>query len=132
MNNKAGFTAVEVMIALIIAGVFLITGHQLFMSVSGSQLFSRVRAEASNIAYAHLRHKANTVDFGECPATSHATIIKRETPFENEKLPGLEIFSHISAPYGCSERLLKIEVEVRYMVNGVYNIERQAIFADKV
>lgn len=125
---KKGFTAVEVMSTLIIAALFLFTGYHLFGAIYNHQLASRMRAEASNIAYAHLRQKSNTLSVSVCASGAVQTV---ETPGENDDLPGIQILSIVSAPYGCSEKLRRIEIQVSYKIGSTTQTERQAIYVDK-
>ncbi len=127
-DPKRGFTAVEVMIALIIASIFLFAGYQLFYIVYQSQLFARTRAEAANIAYAHLRERANEQYF--CGKTNPPSR-KEHTPHSNENLPNLKIVSVVTCPYGNAEKLIKVEVTVEYTINGSSQKEVQTIYVDK-
>lgn len=54
-SAKQGFTAVELLIALAVAVLFLIAGKQLFMAVSATAGEARVRGNANNLAYSILR-----------------------------------------------------------------------------
>lgn len=124
---RLGFSAVEVMIALIIAGLFLFAGYQLFAIVHQSQLYARSRSEAANIAYAYLR-KASNADF-VCPQPGH-TLDTAYWPSEYN-LKNLSVITKRSCPYGNLDKILKIEVEVQYDINGSHQFERQAIYVDK-
>ena len=53
-----GFTVIETMITLIIAGIFLIGGYQLFAAVDARNSEIRRLSVASNIAYGNLRERA--------------------------------------------------------------------------
>lgn len=127
-QSKRAFTAVEVMIALVIASVFLIAGFQLYGIVAQGHLYSRMRSEASSIAYAHLRDRTNRVTMADC---STSVKVIDEKPFDGENMTDLKITSRISAPYRCSEKVLKVEVIVEYTVNGSKQTERQALYVDK-
>lgn len=124
--HHKGFSAVEVMIALIVASLFLFTGYQLFSIIYDAQLYARARSEASNIAYSHLRSRS--VDPMLCNGPE---LVKNHIPHEGQKLPNLRIQSRMSCPYGQNVMLVKIEVTVDYMVNGVAQKEQQAIYVDK-
>lgn len=123
-KHQLGFSAVEVMIALIIAGVFLFSGYQLFATVHQAQLYARTRAEAANIAYAYLR-KASDAEF-KCSGVPDKWHFPTEYGLAN-----LTVITKISCPYGSTEKILKVEASVQYTVNGVVQTERQSIYVDK-
>lgn len=133
--TKSGFTAVEVMISLGIASLFLISGYQLFAILSKSHLHTRSRSIAANIAQVHLRKRGNSFSMNDLAAiphcSPHSLITRVETPDPDQNLNGLMIISRVSAPYGCSEKLIKVEIEVQYLVNGIKQIETQALYVDK-
>lgn len=128
-RSLTGFSAVEVMIALIIASLFLFSAYQLFGIVYRSQLYARSRSEAANIAYAELR-KTTSVNF-TCPIGANRTIDRVYRPPEQSNLNGLKAITRISCPYGTTQKILKIEIEIEYRVNGDLQKEKQAIYVDK-
>ena len=58
VRQKEGFTIVEVVIALFVIGLLLGAGYQAYGLVVNSSRETRLRAEASNIAYEALRRTA--------------------------------------------------------------------------
>lgn len=127
--NKTGFSAVEVMATLIIAAIFLFAGYQLFATVYDQQLASRLRSEASHIAYAHLREKSANLSVNVCSASG--PVEADEALDGNDTLPGIAIKSIVSAPYGCAEKLRRIEIQVKYLIGSSEQIEKQVIYVDK-
>lgn len=123
-KTQLGFSAVEVMIALIIASVFLFSGYQLFTTVHQAQLYARTRAEAANVAYAYLRKASNT-EF-KCSGVSDRLYNPTEYSLSN-----LTVITKTSCPYGPTEKVLKIEAIVEYTINGSKQTERQSIYVDK-
>lgn len=126
--NKPGFTAVEMLIAIIVGSLILMGAYQLFSVVYQSHAAMRLRSQASNIAYAHLRQISNSLSMSDCRNT---TINKTHSPASNEDLPNIKINSALSAPYGCNVNVLKIEVTVDYTFNGQPQSEKQAIYVNK-
>lgn len=57
---QSGFTAIELLITLFIAAMFLGAGHQLYNAIIQDSGAARQRAKASNIAYDTLRRYANS------------------------------------------------------------------------
>ena len=124
-----GFSAVEVMIALIIASLFLFSAYQLFGIVHQSQLYARLRSEASNVAYAELR-KATGTTFA-CPVGPRRTLDRVSYPTNTPNLIGLKATTRVSCPYGTTQKILKVEVEIEYRINGNVQKEIQALYVDK-
>lgn len=60
-QREEGFTIVEVVIALFVIGLLLGAGYQAYGLVVNGSRETRLRAEASNIAYEALRRTAATV-----------------------------------------------------------------------
>ncbi|MDO4870660.1 MAG: prepilin-type N-terminal cleavage/methylation domain-containing protein [Candidatus Saccharibacteria bacterium] len=127
--NKQGFSAVEVMATLIIAAILLFAGYQLFGVVYDQQLNGRIRYQASNIAYAYLRKKANNLSIEGCNPSK--PIKTNEVPDSDTKLPNIEIKSIVSAPYGCNERIRRIEIQVFYKIGSSKQVETQVLYVDK-
>ncbi len=85
MRQSAGFTAVELMIALVVGALFLISGYQLYGVVNERSSAAREMAEASNVGYEVLRKEgaydptANKV----CPAYDEASVSRTVTGLSN-------------------------------------------------
>ena len=58
MNRQDGLTAVELMVTLFVAALFIISGYQLYNAVNLRAANSREMSEASNIAYRILRENS--------------------------------------------------------------------------
>lgn len=65
-STQTGFTAVEMIITIIVAAVFVIALYQLFGTLNTSMSASRQRAVASELAYSYLRRYTGT---GSDPAS---------------------------------------------------------------
>ena len=57
---KQGFTTVELMITLFVAGIFILAGYQLYSVVLANSVETRYMGEASNIGYEVLRDDGGT------------------------------------------------------------------------
>lgn len=61
MNRARGFTAVELLITMIIGSLLLVTAYQLYTFVLNDNADTRMRATASNLAYRFMREKSSAV-----------------------------------------------------------------------
>lgn len=127
-QSKSGFTTVEVLITLLVGGILMSSGYEMFSNVMRLSSITRAQSKASNIAYSHLKRVANEYNATSC--TTEA-IIKEEIPEDDEKLPELKITSTISAPYGCSSNIHKVGIEVDYKLQNQSFKETQAIYVQK-
>lgn len=57
-SHENGFTAIELLVTIIVTALFAISFYQLFISVNQATSLARNRATASDIAYAKLRKYA--------------------------------------------------------------------------
>lgn len=73
-HNESGFTAVELLVTIIVASMFAVAFYQLFISVNQASSAARNRATASDIAYGNLRRYAsagsNWKDWFTCSTAS--------------------------------------------------------------
>lgn len=58
-RTDAGFTAIEVLVTIIVAGIFVIATYVLFIAVNQSFALARNRATASDLSYSYLRKYAS-------------------------------------------------------------------------
>lgn len=110
MKNQAGFSAVELLITLFIATVFVFTGYQLYSVVLKNGSEANQRAIASTIAYDNLRRY---IPQATNPCT---TVTPNPTPTipANSGLPSPSITVTIDCPYGTSDGTARVQVSVRY------------------
>lgn len=60
MKASKGFTAVELLITMIIGTLLLVTAYQLYSFVLNDNADTRMRATASNLAYRFMREKSSS------------------------------------------------------------------------
>lgn len=110
--KQAGFSAVELLITLFIAAIFLLAGYQLWGYVQRAGAEADQLAKASNIAYDYLRREAN----------KSVTTCASSTPINNVAVPAAErgdlpanttITVVISCPPNVNN-MKKVESTVRY------------------
>lgn len=109
MKNQAGFSAVELLITLFIAAVFVTTGYQLYTVVIKNGSDASQRAVASNIAYDNLRRYSTQT-------TNPCTVVTPSpTPtIPANSLPSASITVTIDCPYGTSDGTSRVNVSVKY------------------
>lgn len=106
--TNAGFTAVELMITLFIAAVFVMTGFQLYTVIMVDGASATSQAKANNIAYEFLaNYSANAA--ASCTPTSATP-----TPPSNTGLANVVVTVNTTCPYGNGSSLSRIEVIVSY------------------
>ncbi len=114
-KSQSGFSAVELLVTLFVAAIFLIAGHQLYTTIIRDSGASRQKARASNLAYDYLRRYAATA-----PTTCASS-----TPVDNvEEDPVPEglvnVFTTVtySCPQGSLTGLTKVQATVHYGTDG--------------
>lgn len=115
-TRQQGFTAVELLVTLFIAALFIASGYQLYAVTTTDSANIRERSIASNIAYKYLRI-AQAKGFFVCGTE---TISNSTVEDEQKKLPRLSSIKIIrSMPKSdpCGNGLMKIQVDVRYFEN---------------
>lgn len=126
MKNEAGFSAVELLITLFIASIFLMTGYQLYSVVIKNGAETNQRALASSLAYENLRRYAPQ-------ATSPCSALTpTPTPAipANSGLPNPSIAVTFDCPYGVvggGGNVTRVTVSVKYA-----NPEQEVIHATLV
>jgi prepilin-type N-terminal cleavage/methylation domain-containing protein len=113
MKNQAGFSAVELLITLFIAAVFVSTGYQLYSVVIKNGSETNQRAIASGIAYENLRRYAPK---STNPCTPLAPSPTPTIP-TGTNLPNAAIAVTYSCPYGSGGTgglVTRVAVSVTY------------------
>jgi len=109
ISESNGFTAVELLITLFIAAMFLASGFQLYSVVMKSGGETRVQANASNIMYEYLqRYKNTTSDL--CTAQTPVT----DQPVTVTGSASSTVTVVITCPYGITSPISKVAVSVKY------------------
>lgn len=67
---ERGFSAVELLITLFIASIFLLAGYQLYSFVFANGAEATMRAKASQVAYNYLHQTKDTLASGNCSAST--------------------------------------------------------------
>ena len=111
-RSDAGFTVVEILVALVVAMLILAAGSQLYSLTQTSSGSAQRRAKASNMAYDLMRQAQQTAP-APCPySTPNTTTVALPDP---TALPGATASQTISCPYASTNpNLSLITITVNY------------------
>lgn len=114
-TSQQGFSAVELLITLFIAAVFVIAGYQLYTISFKNSAEANQQAQAANLGYEYLRR--NTTSTGTaCTAAAQSDI----TP-ANFTYPGLsqpKIYKTIKCPSSATPNVSSITIRVTYTTSS--------------
>lgn len=117
-KHESGFSAVELLITLFIAAIFLVSGYQLWGYVNKSGEESDQFAKASNISYDYLRRYSSSTS-GTCAAS---TPVSNTTPDNSSSLTNAKVTVTISCPNTSVAAVSKITSTVTYGGNPVKSV----------
>ncbi len=101
MKHQQGLSAIELLVALLVASVFLISGYQLYTYIFQNGTQSAQMAEASNIAYVEMRKKAASIGSGStCVDTSASPTVL--SGYNGSALRSATITTIVTCPYSTS------------------------------
>lgn len=126
-ESTRGFSAIELLVTLFIALLFLSMGYTLYGAIVTSSSLSRHRAQADNIAYEYLRRYEATVT-NPCVTT---------TPVNNQSITGNSAAGlasptatvNITCPNSTVTLLSTVKVTVTYIEGGVQRNVYHEVFA---
>lgn len=117
VSTSSGFTAVELLITLFVAALFLAAGYTLYDAIINRSSEARQTAQADNIAYDYLRRYEATVAV-PCAAS---------TPLNRAALTGDAVLGlanplvtvSVTCPFGSTlNRVSKVTVTIEYGDGG--------------
>lgn len=111
---EAGFSAVELLITLFIAAIFLFAGYQLYTFVFANGTESSQKAEASRIAYRYLRTTHDTT-VTTTPCTTPTTPVNNQ-PITGTSLNQATVTVTVSCPFtsGSAQKIRLVKSTVEY------------------
>lgn len=126
-QSSSGFSAVELLVTLFIAFIFLSIGYTLYGAIVSSSSQNRHRAQADNIAYEYLRRYEATAT-NPCVAT---------TPISNAAVTGATaadlatptVTVAITCPNSTTTLVSLVKVTVVYKEGGVQRNVYHEVFA---
>ena len=125
-SNQSGFTAVELLITLFVAAIFLVAGYQLFNVVIKDGGEARAESRASNIAYTYMRKHSNAATN---PCTPQAPVSNTAVTENTDGLADAKVSIVISCPQSDAPTVSKVEAIVTY--NNPQQTMRFSTFVDK-
>ena len=124
--RTAGFTAVELLITLFVAAIFLVAGYQLFNLIMKDGGDTRAESAASNVAYDYLRRYGDSATnpcSASTPLTNQAVTVEGAT---NAKISII-----ITCPESDATTLSKVEADISYGIGTDANTVKYATYVDK-
>lgn len=127
-SASKGFSAVELLVSLIVAALFLFAGFSLYNSIMKYSVESRNRAKADLIAVEYLRRYESTV-----PATCAAS-----TPLALQAVPASDNTGGLNTPrisvaFTCPNStqpwITEVTARVEYLENSVAKAIEQEVYA---
>lgn len=121
-----GFTAVEVLITLFVAAIFLIAGYQLFNVVIRDGGDARAESRAGNIAYTYMRKYSNAATN---PCTPQTPVSNTAVTENTDGLTNAKVSIVITCPQSDAPTVSKVEAIITY--NDPQKTTRFSTFVDK-
>lgn len=115
MRSHQGFTAVELLIAIVVGALLFASAYQLHINVLQQSSDAQWRSQASNAAYDILRQYQADTSMVTNPCTTH-TASPTVPAYTNLKSATAQVA--ITCPYSGSADLSLITVTLTYKVNG--------------
>lgn len=109
-HTQSGFSIVELAIALVIAALFIVSGFQLYSTVTGASGEARREATAGNVAYKIMRDQSYTKLSEKCGSSVKVSNI----PPGSTALPPPVSIRMERCQVDTSLDLMKVVVLVRY------------------
>jgi len=108
-QKQLGFTAIELLITLFVAAVFLASGYQLYILVVRDSGETSTQSKAGNVAYDYLQqYKAKATN----PCTTTPSLAT--TPKTITGLSNVTVAVDVTCPYASTTSVSKITVTVKY------------------
>lgn len=107
--KQSGFTAVELLITLFVAAIFLIAGYQLYAVIIKDGGSTRAQSQANNVNYDYLQRYAGTAT---TPCTTQTPLTNAFITVPN--LSNVKVTVAISCPYPSTPAVSKVQVTVQY------------------
>lgn len=126
VKKSAGFSAVELLITLFVAAMFLAAGYQLYNFVITDSGNARAESSVSNTAYNYLRQYASSATNPCSPST---VVSNQAITISGVDSPVMTVT--LSCPQTSTPTLSKVDVSITYNVGSTTNKVEHATFVDK-
>lgn len=122
-TDSRGFSAVELLISIVVAAVLLGGGFQLYNTAIKSSGSARMRYKANNVAYEFLRQYENNTKT-PCVSSSATPPIGAQM----DQLPGGTVAIAITCPMPTAQPDVSlVNVTVSYQDSGVKSVKRSLL-----
>jgi len=126
-ESKKGFSAIELLVTMFIALLFLSIGYTLYGAIVNSSSISRHRAQADNIAFEYMRRYEATVT-NPCVAINPMVGVAI-TGASAETLAAPTVTVNITCPNSTATLLSLVKVTVSYKEGGVQRDVKHEVYA---
>lgn len=110
-NIQLGFSTVELLVALLVAAAFLISGYQLYSSITKDGGEARMKSSAGNLANDFIqRYKGSATG----PCTTSTPVNNQSYDGSGLGLSNVTVSVNISCPYPATTSISKITATVNY------------------
>lgn len=130
-DNNQGFSAVELLVSLVVASIFLFAGYAFYNTIVRYSVESRNRANADRIAYDYLRRYEPSIPVS---CTTGSTLLNRQALPSSADTSGManpRISVILSCPSPSIANLSKLVARVEYVERGQSKVIEQAIYASR-
>lgn len=114
LKTRDGFSAVELLVTLFVASIFLFSGYQVYLAIIKDGGEVRQQATAGSVAYNYLQdYKVSGTVAGACVPE----VLEEDAIIDNQDLPDATVTVERSCPVDSSPGLNKISVTINYGEN---------------
>lgn len=128
LSSSKGFTAVELLITLFIAAIFLSAGYSLYSITVTYSVESRNRAQADRIAYDYLRRYEAQVG-ATCAASTPVNNVSVSSNPNAQGMKSPTITVIVSCPLSSVSSVSKIVSRVQYLDGSQTKTIEQEVYA---
>lgn len=125
LSYTSGFSAVELLITLFIAAIFLMSGYQLYTVVIEDSGRTRAESTVANVAYNYLRQYSTSA---ANPCVASTPITNQSISIEDINSPVLTIA--ITCPQPATTTLSRIEASITYGTGTDATTVKYATYVD--
>jgi type II secretory pathway component PulJ len=127
-RSESGFSAVELLVSLIVASLFLFAGYSFYNSIIKFSSESRSRAKADLIANEYLRRYELTVG-STCSASTPLALQAVPSSENTIGLNSPRILVTFACPNSTVPWVTKVTARVEYIENAITKVVEQEVYA---
>ena len=126
--TESGFTAVELLVTLLVASVFLFAGYQLYVQVMRDGAQANRTATLSNLVNERLQEEVSATS-SQSSCTASSTKDTTSSPTNLRGLVGVTFRTQVTCPSGTMD-LYHIKITGAYNDNGTQRTVQHATFTN--